>query len=287
VLPHRRHDDPPLESGALTHASALRCGVGAAVFAALAIAAPAQGATTIGSGLDDRANLAIACGTPGEATSLCTSAQIALPDRPITAPFDGVIVRWRMRAANSGNASLRVLRPAGGGKFAGAGTSAPITLTAPGVAGQDRSYFATTRLPVVQGDYIGLDHERRTGAIYAQRGGTGFELVQYDLPLANGDAQGPDSSYKGAELLVNADVEVDKDGDGFGDETQDNCPSIPNDQTGNPCPSDPVGQGDPGTDDPGTSDDEGRQFRRHRAKRHKRPKRHGRKTHADKFRSHR
>ena len=46
----------------------------------------------------------------------------------------------------------------------------------------------------------------------------------------------PQTSDRAAvELLANADVEPDADGDGFGDETQDNCPTIPNDQTTNPC----------------------------------------------------
>ena len=259
----------------------------AAILTALALAAPAQGATTIGSGLTARANLSIACGTPGEPTSICTTAQIELPDRPITAPTDGVIVRWRVRAATAGVVKLRVLRPAGSGKFTGAGTSAPITLSGVGSAGQDRSYFATTRLPVLQGDYIGLDRERRVGALYAQRSGNAFDVIQFDVPLADGESEGPDGSLEGAELLLNADLEADKDGDGFGDETQDNCPAFPNDQTSNPCPSDPVDPGDE-FDDPGTSDDgEGRQFRKHKPKKRKRKKRRGRKSTADRFQSHR
>jgi hypothetical protein len=256
---------------------------------ALVLAAPAQGATTIGSGLGQRANLSIACGTPGEADSFCTTAQIELPDRPVTAPIDGVIVRWRMRSASAGTASLRVLRPAGSGKFVGAGTSAPITLASVSSPGEDRSYFATTRLTVLQGDYIGLDRQRKTGAVYAQRSGNAFDVIQWDVPLADGESEGPDASYEGAELLLNADVEPDKDGDGFGDESQDNCPSIANDQTDNPCPSDPVGPGDGDGFDPGTGDgdDEGRQFRRHKAKKRKRKKRRGSRRAADSFQSHR
>lgn len=256
--------------------------------ALLAAAAPAQAATTIGSGLTSRANLSIACGTPGEAQSICTTAQLELPDRPITSPIDGVIVRWRVRSASAGSVALRVLRPAGSGKYAGAGTSQPMTLSSVSTAGSDRSYFASTRLTVLQGDYIGLDRERRTGALYAQRSGSAFDLIQFDVPLGDGETEGPDTSYEGAELLLNADVEPDKDGDGFGDETQDNCPTIANDQTDNPCPSDRVNTGndevDPGAN---TGDDEGRQFRRHKAKKRKRKKRRGTKRTADRFQSHR
>lgn len=261
----------------------------AAIFVALAAAASASGATTIGSGLNSRANLSIACGTPGEAQSVCTTAQTELPDRPVTSPIDGVIVRFRVRSASAGTVALRVLRPSGSGKFTGAGTSAPLSLFSVSSPGADRSYFASTRITVLQGDYIGLNRERRTGALYAQRAGSAFDVMQFDTPLADGDSQGPDTSYEGAELLLNADVEPDKDGDGFGDESQDNCPSIANDQTDNPCPSDPVGPGDGDGFDPGTGadDDEGRQFRRHKAKKRKRKKRRGARRTADRFQSHR
>ena len=276
-----------MESGALTRVTRSSCGVIAASLAALALAAPAQGATTIGSGLNSRANLSIACGTPGEAQSICTTAQTELPDRPVTSPIDGVIVRFRVRSASAGTVALRVLRPSGNGKFTGAGTSAPLSLSSVTSPGEDRSYFASVRLTVLQGDYIGLDRERRTGALYAQRSGSAFDLMQFDVPLADGDSEGPDGSYEGAELLLNADVEPDKDGDGFGDESQDNCPSIANDQTDNPCPSDPVGPGNGDVDDHGVTDDENRQFRRHKAKKRKRKKRPGRKRTADRFQSHR
>ena len=250
---------------------------------ALVVAAPAQGATTIGSSLASRANLTIGCGVPGEPLSICTVAQIELGDRPVTAPIDGVVVRWRVRSASAGSARLRILRPAGSGKFEGAGTSAPIAMSSPGAAGQDRQYFSSARLPVLQGDYVGLDRERRAGGLYAQRSGSAFDVIQFEVPLPDGQAEGPDTAFEGAELLLNADVEPDKDGDGFGDESQDNCPSVANDQTDNPCPSEVV---DPGIDgDPGT-DDRPREFRRHRAKKRRRAKRRGRKRGADRFSSH-
>jgi hypothetical protein len=197
-------------------------------------------------------------------------------------------VRWRVRAATAGQVRLRVLRPVGSGRFSGAGTSSPLTLFKPTAPGQDQIYSSATRLPVVQGDYIGLNRERRSGALYAQRSGSAFDTIQFDFPLPDGESEAPDSSQKGVELLLNADIEADKDGDGYGDETQDNCPSIANDQRENPCPSDPIRPGDPTTDDPGVDDDsEGRQFRKHRAKKRKRPKRRSRRSNAHTFRSHR
>lgn len=277
-----------MESSALTRFPRVWCGGALAVVTLLLGASPASAATTIGSGLAQRPNLSIGCGVPGEPNSLCTVAQTELPDRPVTAPTDGVIVRWRVRAATAGEVRLRVLRPVGNGRFSGAGTSAPTTLFKPSGPGQDQVYVSSTRLPVVQGDFIALNRERRSGAVYAQRSGDVFDTIQFDLPLPDGESEAPDTSQKGVELLLNADVEPDKDGDGYGDETQDNCPSVANDQTDNPCPSDPIRPDDPTTDDPGVDDDnEGRQFRKHRAKKRKRKKRRNRSTNAHTFRSHR
>ena len=277
-----------MESSPLTRVPRIWCGAALAAGTLLLWAIPAQAATTIGSGLTARANLSIACGTAGEPNSLCTVMQVELPDRPITAQTDGVIVRWRVRAATAGQVRLRVMRPVGNGRFEAAGTSQPATLFAPSSPGQDQVYSNPTRLSVNQGDYIGLNRERRSGALYSQRSGDAFDVFQFDVAVPDGDSEGADTNQKGVELLLNADVEPDKDGDGFGDETQDNCPSIANDQTDNPCPSDPIRTDDPTTGDPGADDgSEGRQFRKHRAKKRKRAKRRSRRSNAHRFQSHR
>lgn len=257
----------------------------AAIATALAAAPTAPAATTIGSNLLGRANVSIACGVPGQPNSLCTVAQTAMPDRPTVSPLDGVIVRWRIRSASGGSVRLRVIRPAGGGQFEGAGTSEAGQLSSASSPGSDQVYTFNTRLPVQQGDFIGLDRQRRVGAIYHGRAGSSaWGLMRFDSPLPNGQSRGPDSESSGNELLLNADIEPDQDADGFGDDSQDNCPSIPNDQRTNPCPSTAVnnGSGDGG----GTSDDTPRRFRRHKHKRHHRPKRHGKHTSGDRFQHH-
>jgi hypothetical protein len=85
----------------------------------LAALMPAIGSAevTVGSDLTKVPGLAIAC--PGGAVS-CTHSQIALPGRPVVAPFDGVIVRWRLSVAgsDSGSVALRVMR---GISFVGGG----------------------------------------------------------------------------------------------------------------------------------------------------------------------
>jgi hypothetical protein len=178
-----------------------------------------------------------------------------------------------------------VIRPAGGGRFQGEGTSDPAQLSSARSPGQDQTYTFSTRLPVLQGDFIGLDRQRRVGAIYHGRGGQGgYSLLRFDSPLPNGESRSPDAESSGAELLLNADVEPDQDADGFGDESQDNCPSLPNDQRTNPCPSTAVNNGG---DEGDFGDDRPRGFRRHKKKRHHRPKRHGKRSSADRFRHHR
>ena len=61
---------------------------------------------------------------------------------------------WRIASGSGGSpVRLRVLRPAGAGKFTGVGTSALETTT-----GAPPDTF-TTSLPIKAGDVIGLDNE--------------------------------------------------------------------------------------------------------------------------------
>src|SRR4051795_11395341 len=75
----------------------------------LLAAAPAQASTTVGSSLRQRANLYVRCATT------CTDVQTARPgDTGLRIPADGVITRWRVRAATLGAVRLRILRPVSG-----------------------------------------------------------------------------------------------------------------------------------------------------------------------------
>jgi hypothetical protein len=252
----------------------------AAVVAAALPAAPASAYTTIGSSLIADASSAIACGTPAQPDSFCTVAQTELPDRPTVAPADGVIVRWRIRSASGGTVRLRVLRPADQGRFTGVGRSASEQVSGSG-PGSDQVFSFVTRLPVRHGDFVGVDRQRRVGAIYHARAGQeAYGLMTFQSPLAQGASRAPDEQSSGFELLLNADVEPDADGDGFGDESQDNCPTVPNDQTTNPCPTPPP---PPGDDDEVTNPEGPPQFHHHRRKRHHRPRRRGARRRADSF----
>jgi len=233
---------------------------GLAVFAVFAGADPAAAAVTVGSPLGARANLVTTCRSPGG----CTATAGALSGRPLAIGEDGVIVRWRLRSASRGTAALRVLRPSPGGAFAGVRAGPPRRLAIRARAGRDARYVFTARIPVERGDLLAVDLGRGPAAVFHLRSGPGYEALSFEPALAASEPRAPTRALDGAELLLTADVEADADGDGFGDETQDNCPSIPNDQTSNPCPSTAVPP--PGTaDGPGTA----RPSRTTRFRRHK------------------
>ena len=85
------------------------------------------------------------------------------------------------------------------------------------------------------GDLIAIDRDRRASVVFHLTGSSADQLIGFDPALPAGRTLPQTSNRPAVELLANADVEPDADGDGFGDETQDNCPTIPNDQTTNPC----------------------------------------------------
>ena len=185
----------------------------------------ASAAVTIGEDTSTPGNATIGCSnSPGV---ICTFALVGLSSRPFTAPSDGVIVRWRVRGAvTTGQFTLRVLRKAGT-SFTGAGTGSTETVP-PGV----ESVF-TTRLPIKQGDYIGFDLPGAVGTPSVQRrlgaSATGASWDFWSPPLVDGaPPRAPNLAFGTDSVIYNADIEPDADADGFGDETQDNCPAIAN-----------------------------------------------------------
>jgi hypothetical protein len=226
-----------------------------------ATAGPASAAVTVGSSLDVRANLVATC----RSSAGCTATAEALGGRPIAIGEDGVIVRWRVRSASRATATLRVLRPGPDGTLVSVRAGPRRRLTQRPRAGHDARYVFAARIPVERGDLLAVDLGHGPAAVFHLRGGPAYAVLSFEPALAGADPRGPSSRLDGAELLLNADIEPDADGDGFGDETQDNCPSIPNDQTSNPCPSTAVPP--PATDGAspsGTAPSRTTHFRRHK-----------------------
>lgn len=207
----------------------------------LAVPAAAEAATTFGSRLNQNP------ANSGECAMLATPCTIAAHIHPADpngdpysggAPQDGVIVRFRIRAHGGAAPASVTFRLANVtfpdpqnldvalGTAAGTG---PI-VTVPADTGGDTpiSEFAA-RLPVKRGNQLAID-----GTTVQATYSSGDEFsYRFDPPLVDG--QGPrGSNGRTGELLVAAVVEPDSDGDGFGDETQDGCPTQASAQ--GPCP---------------------------------------------------
>lgn len=223
----------------------------ASVFALLVVAAPAEAATTVGSGLSKAPN-AVASVCTGNGVS-CTVAQrtLASPAPGGLVAVAGVIVRWRVRNASSPQAAgvtiaLRTLR---GQTAVGRGPGQVVPQ-------QTGVLEFPARIAVAAGDRLGLDMSVPAGGEAASLAAIGSTATGWDSwtpPLADGESRAPTSS-RPFELLLSADIEADSDVDGFGDETQDACPGRAGPDGGcpPPAPAPPAPAPAPAPGTPGT-----------------------------------
>ena len=132
---------------------------------------------------------------------------------PTTAPISGVITRIRIRSNSVDTGTLRLASSNGAGQFTGAGTGATYT-----TVGNDTIEEYAARLPVTAGEYLAAD----TTSTTAYNCANGVHGAIFVPTLDDG---GPFRSPTGVgcEILGNAVIEADADGDDFGDETQDEC----------------------------------------------------------------
>jgi hypothetical protein len=199
----------------------VRAGVLAGV-ATLALSVPssALAVVTIGSNLLATPDNSHQC-DPGP----CTDAHRTLPATSqapggVLAKSDGVVVRWRIKVGTQTTpVALRVTRPGDSDTRTGAGTGPTVT---PAV--NQISTFGV-QLPIQAGDTVGIDCcQQATLRAHATMPEASYEFW---LPRLEDSPTVPFFSSPSAdtELLVNADIEPDADADGFGDETQDQCPT--------------------------------------------------------------
>lgn len=179
-----------------------------------ALTGTANAATTVGQTFPP------AIGTLPDTLNFATSVSTGVSNRVGAA---GVITSFSHHSEPSPDAtlSLVVMRPTGS-DFLVAGLSGPQILPN-GILG---SFPA--RIPVQAGDLIGVLGD--TSALAAASGaapGNNFVAISPG-PLAVGATvtAGSLSEYSGYLLDIAASVEADADGDGFGDETQDLCPTL-------------------------------------------------------------
>ena len=202
----------------------LRSAALAAVVAGGLVAAPAApAAVTLGSDLSVSSGTATCDVGGGECTvlqSVLNYTSVSVP-RLGGFPGDPVIVRWRVRDA-SGQLRLRVLRSLPQGNVVVA--SGPVaTASGPGVQSFD------VRIPVAGNDRIAVDV---LGGSLGYRdhpapppGGRPFAAEQVWMPPLADNAIAPFPEMNDdVENLYNVDLEADADQDGYGDESQDQCP---------------------------------------------------------------
>jgi hypothetical protein len=203
-----------------------RLAVGVCALGALALApSPAGAAVTIGETFTPNA---------GFQCQNDTWFQGAFPDPPAvqySAPTDGVITSWSFDAAATATKllrfkTLRIAPSTGEPTYDIVGRSAHEHPP----ANQTSSF--ETRIPVKAGDLIGIYAEGTN--VPCKRAMSGY-LIYFQF----GDiALGERSTFvdeSGFQLDLAAQLEPDADGDGFGDETQDQCPSDQSVQAG-ACP---------------------------------------------------
>jgi hypothetical protein len=160
---------------------------------------------------------------------------VAGPPEYAVPPGYGVITSWSAQGATApGVGKFLVWRPTGT-------TNQYILLrksfTEAFTTGVVRTY--PVRFPVEPNDILGLMTNQNCLA-----GGSPGDLVQYATIVTDpseGSLQTLSNVIPGGRIMLSAQVEPDADHDGFGDDTQDQCPTNAAVQT--PCPPTAAGTG--------------------------------------------
>lgn len=189
-----------------------------AVASLLAGASAAEASTALGSPDSAAMPDAWACAAcPAEGTPL-GFRQFALRDATVETPEDGLITSVSVHAKRMGGSEepyVAVLRPGEDGVSATVVATTPVAVSAPG---GERVQMDNLRLPVRRGDAIAFVF--RPGEVdlgIRNRPRPDGAVQSFQSPC---DPCGMDGGT-GIELLLDAVVEPDVDGDGLGDESQD------------------------------------------------------------------
>jgi uncharacterized repeat protein (TIGR01451 family) len=200
----------------------------AALVGPLGVASGASGATQIGQTTDSPGNASCNAGASNptvrwQHTTDPASASYAVP------AGGGVITSWTTNpGANAGTSTrLEVVRE---GPGAAAGTNIVVgeSDVQANIPPHNAASFPT-RIPVQAGDVIGLEIATGTTIFCASPGNPGDSTIRSSDP-GPGNALTQVLQQGGFLVDVSAVVEPDADGDGFGDQTQDQCPTDPTTQ---------------------------------------------------------
>jgi hypothetical protein len=148
---------------------------------------------------------------------------------PLTAPTGGVISKWKSNlipVPATVPQTLKVLRQTG------PNTVQIIGESSGNVVGGSNTF--NTRIPVQAGDRLGLFGSGPLGALVCEEG-VGPNLIGVYEGAGSVNQTVPFFTFTETwRIPVAAVIEPDADNDGFGDETQDQCPQLATLQT--PCP---------------------------------------------------
>ncbi len=176
---------------------------------------------------------------PPACSPSCLYVQTALGGASTATSSSGVIVRWRVLNGSSGAYRINVLtdNPGGsGGAFHAyhvLGFSEIGNVTAPTNSAFSQISSFPTRLPIPAGAYVGLTVPGGSvPGFQSSAGQAKYSRTEAPFPGITGVVG---ESHNGA-ILYDADIEPDVDGDGYGDVTQDSCPTSALVHAG-PCPA--------------------------------------------------
>jgi hypothetical protein len=176
---------------------------------------------------------------PAACLPSCLYVQTSIGGVSTAAPSPGVVVRWRVLNGNSGAYRIHVLtdNPGGsGGAFHAyhvVSTSETGNVTAPTDPTFSKISSFQTRMPIPAGGYVGLTVPG--GSVPGFQSSVGGQAKYSRTGAPTSGITGVVGESHSGVILYDADVEPDVDGDGYGDATQDSCPSSASIHEG-PCP---------------------------------------------------
>jgi RTX calcium-binding nonapeptide repeat (4 copies) len=141
-------------------------------------------------------------------------------------PISGVLTRVELKyRGDGGTGRFVVLAPAGVDSFKNIGPELPFTLGDTPIAAVKRF---DVRRPIAAGQRLALAaNADMADDLYVQMSGSEYCWTGPQHPPGTIQAYGSNNGCQG-EILIRGRVEPDGDGDGYGDETQDNCPAVSN-----------------------------------------------------------
>ena len=178
-------------------------------FALAVSAGAARASVTIGSDLASQATNDHNCDPSGPDAG-CTVIQTALPGQQLTAPFSGLIVRWRVRDYGSGTVTLRIVRLLGS---TGGLPPWTVSMLRSSVAQQAGSsgvvtFAASPPLPISAGDTIGVtgSGDNIAGAFVGAASGASDTIMDESDPLDGMTEMSSNINSQNVDWLYNADI---------------------------------------------------------------------------------